>query len=258
MDCVFRVENDSVIVSPYASGPWNPGMQHGGAPASLCVWAAENVPAAAPMRVARLTLDLLRPVPVAPLTYRTEILREGKKIQLVAVHLEAKGVEVARASVLRVRIGGPEFGAIERADALDVPPPEQGAERRAPERSAQSFGAGASLRTVKGEFGQPGPAAIWFRYDRTLVEGQANSPAMLAAAVSDFSNGISSELTFDAWTFVNADLSVSLSRDPVGEWILLNAQTWLGNDGGGIAAARLADRRGYFGRAVQNLVVEKR
>ena len=258
MDCVFRVEHDYVTVGPFASGPWNPGMQHGGAPASLCVWVAEKVPAPAPMRVARLTLDLLRPVPVAPLHIRWEIVREGKKIQLVAVHLEAKGVEVARASVLRVRAGGAEFAAIERADALDVGLPEDGAERRAPERSATSFGAGATLRVINGEFGAPGPAAIWFKYNRTLVEGQANSPAMLAAAVADFTNGISSELTFNDWTFINADLTVSLARDPEGEWILLNAQTWLGNDGGGIAAARLADRRGYFGRVTQNLVVEKR
>lgn len=258
MDCVFRVEKDIVTVSPFASGPWNPEMQHGGAPASLCMWVAENVPAAGPMRVARLTLDLLRPVPVAPLRFRSEILREGKKIQLVAVHLTANGVEVARASVLRVRVGGPEFATIERADALDLAPPEQGAERRAPERSAQSFGAGATLRVIHGMFGEPGPAAIWFRYNRTIIEGQANSPAMLAAAVSDFTNGISSELTFKDWTFINADLLVSLSRNPEGEWILLNAQTWLGNDGGGIAAARLADRRGYFGRVAQNLVVEKR
>jgi hypothetical protein len=258
MDSVFRVEHDHVSVSPFASGPWNPGMQHGGAPASLCVWVAERVPSAVPMRVARLTLDLLRPVPVAPLHIRWEIVREGRKIQLVAVHLEASGVEVARASVLRVRVGGGEFAPIERADALDVGLPEEGAERRAPERSAQSFGAGATLRVINGVFGEPGPAAIWFKYDRTLVEGFANSPAMLAAAVADFSNGISSELTFDAWTFVNADLTVSLARDPEGEWILLNAQTWLGNDGGGIAAARLADRRGYFGRVTQNLVVEKR
>ena len=258
MDSIFRVDNDSVTVSPYASGPWNPNMQHGGAPAALAVWVAENVPAAGPMRVARLTLDLLRPVPVAPLRVRSEILREGKKIQLVAVHLEANGVEVARASILKVRTGGAEFAEIERADALDLPLPEQGVERRAPERSAQSFGASASLRSVKGEFGTPGPAAIWFKFNRDFVEGQVNSPVMRAVAAADFSNGISSELDFASWIFINADLSVSLSRNPEGDWILLNAQTWLGNDGGGMAAARLADRKGYFGRVVQNLVIDKR
>ena len=100
--------------------------------------------------------------------------------------------------------------------------------------------------------------AIWFRFNRTFVAGHANSAAMRAVAVGDFSNGISSVLDFTKWTFINADLSVSLARNPEGDWILLNAQTWLGNDGGGMAAARLADARGYFGRVVQNLVVEKR
>ena len=55
------------------------------------------------MRVARLTVDLMRPVPVAPLTIETELLREGRKIQLVSVRLLAAGTEVVRATVLRVR-----------------------------------------------------------------------------------------------------------------------------------------------------------
>ena len=47
-------------------------------------------------------------------------------------------------------------------------------------------------------------------------------------------------------------------REPVGEWILLDAETWVGPDSVGIAAARLADTRGYFGRAVQSVIFEKR
>jgi hypothetical protein len=57
-------------------------MQHGSAPAALAVWAAEAIPTAQPMSIARVTIDLMRPVPVAPLTLQTEILREGRKIQL--------------------------------------------------------------------------------------------------------------------------------------------------------------------------------
>ena len=65
------------------------GSEHaaGGAPASLVVWAAERIPTAMPMQVARVTIDLMRPVPVAPLTLETEVLREGRKIQLCAVRL---------------------------------------------------------------------------------------------------------------------------------------------------------------------------
>lgn len=233
-------------------------MQHGGAPSALAVWAAQQVPAPAPMRVARLIVDLLRPVPVVALTLRTEVLHEGRKIQLVSVHLDSAGVEVARATVLKVIRSAKDLSSVATAPALDLPPSEEGLERRAPERSAVSFGANASLRAVKGEFGSPGPASIWFRMNRDFVEGHDTTPAMRAVATADFSNGISSVLEFSKGIFINADLSVSLARDPEGDWILNDAVTWLGHDGGGIAQARLADRRGYFGHATQNLVIEQR
>jgi hypothetical protein len=44
----------------------------------------------------------------------------------------------------------------------------------------------------------------------------------------------------------------------VGEWVLLDAETWAAPNGGGIAFAKLADTTGYFGRAVQNILIEKR
>ena len=43
------------------------------------------------MRVARLTVDLLRPVPVATLDIETEVVREGRKIQLLQVRLLHEG-----------------------------------------------------------------------------------------------------------------------------------------------------------------------
>ena len=76
--------------------------------------------------------------------------------------------------------------------------------------------------------------------------------------IRDSSNGTASTLDFRAWTYINADLTVNLSRQPVGEWILLDGESWIGPDGTGLATSRLADRHGYFGRAVQSLVIEKR
>jgi hypothetical protein len=89
------------------------------------------------------------------------------------------------------------------------------------------------------------------------VAGAQNSPLMRAAMTADFSNGVSSALGVD-WTFLNGDLSINLMRMPVGEWVLLDAETWIDPAGTGMAAGRLADERGYFGRCVQSLVVEKR
>jgi hypothetical protein len=81
---------------------------------------------------------------------------------------------------------------------------------------------------------------------------------MRAVIAGDFCNGASTLLPFQSWTFLNADLTISLARDPVGEWVLLDAETWLGPDGSGIAFARLGDTRGYFGRAIQSVLIEKR
>jgi hypothetical protein len=114
------------------------------------------------------------------------------------------------------------------------------------------------MRAALGRFGVPGPGAIWYRVDRPIVEGAAVSQAMRAVVAADFCNGTSAVLDFRQWTFLNADLTVSMAREPVGEWILLDAESWIGPDGAGLAMARLADERGYFGRAVQSLVIEKR
>src|SRR6202012_1700176 len=104
MQAIYRVEGNHVITSPDAAGPWDPGMQHGSAPASLVVWAAEAIATPVPMRIARVTVDLMRPVPLAPLTLETEVLREGRKIQLCAVRLSAGSTVVVNATVLKVKL----------------------------------------------------------------------------------------------------------------------------------------------------------
>jgi Thioesterase-like superfamily len=253
MEAIFRVDGADVVTSPHAAGPWDPKMQHGGAPASLVVWAAERIPAPAPMQIARATIDLMRPVPVAPLTIETEVLRQGRKIQLCAVRLKANGVLTVGATVLKVRKQAQPLPDDIVEPPLDVASPEQS--RIEPQNSP--FGSGMTIRAARGRFGGPGPGAIWYRADRPLIDGFAISQAMRAVAASDFCNA-SSALDWQKWTFLNADLSVSMAREPVGEWILLDAVSWIGPDGAGLAMARLADTNGYFGRCAQSLVIETR
>ena len=89
MNCLYSVDQDTATPTEYTAGPWDTGLQHGGAPTALIAWAAERVPAREPMQVVRITVDLLRPVPIAPLQIRAEVVREGRKIQLCAVTLLA-------------------------------------------------------------------------------------------------------------------------------------------------------------------------
>lgn len=256
MEAVYRVDGNRVLTRPHAAGPWDVTMQHGGAPSSLVAWAAERIPSPQPMRIARVTVDLMRPVPVAPLTIESEVVREGRKIQLCAVRLLADGVEVVRASILKIRAQAVALSAISAEQPLDVPGPEAGREEEP--MGSNNFVRGVTLRAVRGGFGELGPGAIWFRANRPIVEGAPISQAMRATLSADFSNGVSAVLDFSKWIFINADLTVTLAREPVGDWILLNSEMTLGPDGAGLAVSRLGDAHGYFGRAVQCLVVEPR
>src|ERR1700745_3936907 len=179
MEAIFRVDGSKVEVSPKAAGPWDPHMQHGSAPAALCVWAAEAIPTPVEMRIARVTIDLMRPVPLVALTLHTEVLRTGRKIQLCAVRLLADGVVVVAASVLKVR-----RQAMPRpSDIADLPVTLPGPDhsREYPAQFSNSpFVTGMQLRAARGAFGVPGPGAIWYRVVRPLIEGENVSQAMRA------------------------------------------------------------------------------
>lgn len=256
-DAVYRVDGHHIITSAHAAGPWNPHMQHGSAPSALVTWLAEQVPTASPMAVTRVTIDLMRPVPVAPLTYEIEVLREGRKIQLVGIRLLSNGTVVTTATVLKMRVAQQPLPLEIRDAPVTVPLPDAPGLSEPMDHSSP-FVTGMTIRVVRGGFLSLGPGAIWYRANRAIVEGQPMSQAMRAVIASDFSNGSSSVLSFKDWTFLNADLTVSLARRPVGDWILLDSETWIGPDGSGLAASKLADTAGYFGRAIQSLVIEKR
>lgn len=218
---------------------------------------AEAIPTPAPMRIARITIDLMRPVPVAPLTIECEILREGRKIQLCGIRLKADGVVVVSASVLKIKQQAAELPREVAALPLDLPGPDHCMVEPA-DHASSPFARCISMRAARGRFGQLGPGAIWFRVDRPLIAGAAVSQAMRAVVAADFTNGTAPALDFNQWTFINADLTVNLAREPVGDWILVDGESWIGPDGAGLAMSRLADVRGTFGRAVQSLVIERR
>lgn len=245
-----------VTATRLAAGPWSDQACHGGAPGALVTRAAEAVPTLVPMEVARVTCELIRPVPIGPLDVSAEVAREGKKIQLVDVRVQAGGVDVVRARVLKFRVADqPELKAL-HAFEQRIPGFDEGMseESRVPDRFASLF----TLRTVRGSFREAGPAAMWFRLDGELVATETASPFMHAVAAADFTNGISTPIPFDRWTFLNGDLTVNFARRPVGKVILVDARTLPGGSGRAVAQSRLGDEAGWFGFATQSLLLERR
>lgn len=255
---LFVPDGDRYVPTELGASPWAPDSLHGGATAALLARALErHEPGDAPMQLVRITVEMVRPVPLAPLALETTTLRPGRRVQLVGARLAAGGVEVTRAVGLRIRIADLPLpdGA-----ADDEPPPPRPASGRLT-RVKWGWTAfhthGVEIRTVAGDFMAPGPSTAWFRLRHPVVAGEAPSPMMRVAAAADFGNGISQELPMGGWSFVNPDLTITVSRPPAGEWVCLAATSHLGAAGIGFAESALYDERGRIGRATQSLLLDR-
>src|SRR5437899_12859568 len=96
-DALFERDGTRFVPTELCRGPWSPDAQHGGPPAALLARAAERFEGGEEMPVARLTVELLRPVPLVPLTVPLRWARPGRKVQTVAAALRAGDTEGTRA-----------------------------------------------------------------------------------------------------------------------------------------------------------------
>lgn len=260
-DALYVADGDRFVPTPFSTGPWAPDAQHGGAPAALLTGLIERVEAAGPMLISRVTFELMRPVPIAPLTVTTEVLRPGRKVQLVEARLRAEdGTEVMRATALRIRTADLPVPDETRPDDPVPGRPEGGDihEFPATRHDGPSFHAVAcEIRFTSGGFDRPGPGAAWIRLTVPVIEGQETTPMMRLAAASDFGNGLSWVLPRTDWVFINPDLTIHANRPPEGEWVGLRSVTHPDNDGVGFAESALYDQRGRLGRAIQSLLLDR-
>jgi hypothetical protein len=256
-DPVFRREGDAFVPTGHARGPWDPGQLHGGAPGALIAEAIQEEG----YLLARLTLDFLGPVPMAPLTVRARTTKPGRSFQLAEAELSAAGQVVVRARAVRLRRGHVELPARPDDDAAPPPAPHTGHPDPFPAKGGHDEGfhrTAMDIRFLAGAGFGTGPARAWFRLTRPLVDDDPPSAMARVVAAADFGNGISRVVDFESYLFVNTDLTVHLHREPAGEWVLLDARTRLESHGAGLAHSILSDERGRLGLAAQSLFVAAR
>lgn len=258
-DSVFRCSGDDILPSALARGPWHPGAQHGGAPAALLTAIAERQLGDEPgWAMARLTLEFLRPVPIAPLIASAAV-QPGGSVRRVEVCLFHEGMPVVRGVAMFIRERELDLSATPMAPEL--PPPDACDEPlRIPGMAMQtSFHYTAmESRVAAGSASAPGRAAVWFRMRVPLVRGWTASGAARATAAADFGNGISWAVPLDRFVFANADLTVSLHRPPRGEWVGVDSTTVVQPSGIGLTVSTLHDELGRIGVAQQALVIKPR
>jgi Thioesterase-like superfamily len=262
MSSAFYVsEGGQFVASELTRGPWDPDSQHAGPPAGLIGRELERCPSPtgeSDWQVGRITYEILRSVPIAPLVVRAEVVRPGKSVELLSASLADEQGPVITASAWRVarrRVKLP--GGQASAD----PPPGPGAGTPQPFfDTGQEIGYHSAMeyRFVEGSFLERGPATVWMRMGVPLVDGEQPSPLQRVLVAADTGNGVSATLDLARHVFINVDLSVHLHRLPSGEWVCLEAITSPQPSGVGLADTALYDERGPIGRALQTLLIRER
>ena len=253
--------DDAYVATHLTQGPWNPEHQHGGPVSALLAHVVEQVPTLVPMRCGRLTIDLMRTVPVARLETTARIVREGKRVQLVEAALVHEGVEVARASALRVRTADSAAALTHpRRPDESPPPPPTGIEESVLAKAGlpvPGFLLALDMHRVTGGLGQGAPACTWFRLKHPVVADVETTPFVRLAALADFTSGTANYLPIDRWSSINADISINMLREPVGDWIAVDAVAHVAGDGIGHSRATLYDATGMVGSGSTVQVVDQ-
>ena len=251
-------ENSRFVPSPHCIGPWDPRLQHGGPPSALLGRAIERHGDAAAFVTTRVTIELLRPIPLVPLEVTLIPVREGRQVQWLQTELVAEGKLVARASGVRVaraplgRVPAPTVGAAAPRGPADLPdftfdffPSDEGYHRA------------VEMRIAEGEWSK-GPLTAWLRPRIPLIDGESLSALERTLILVDATNGLAPSLPVERFTFINPDLTVHLSRPLEGEWLALSARAMPPEEGAGLVQSRLFDARGELGSALQSLVIRPR
>lgn len=258
-DAYFRRLSGDAAESTYRSdpstgGPWAAHLQHGGPPNALMVAAAEACASAetgrADLVALRLATEFVGPVPVTDVTVRAHVVRAARAGALVDTRLAADGRDCLHGRVWLVREADTTAVAA-GGDPAEVP-------------SDQLPGLGASFpyadsidwRLIRGGLREPGPGVAWARPRHPVLADVPLTSLQLAALVGDSASGLSSELDWRTWSFLNIDLDVHLARHVEGDWLLLDAATHLGPRGAALARGTLSDASGVVGTTAQTLVLE--
>jgi hypothetical protein len=207
--------------------------------------------------VGRLTMELLGPVPVGPLRVEAAVVRPGRTVEMceATAYDEGRDRACARATAWL-------FPATDDGPVQDGRPLAHTAEDGVPKDPPASWTGGyldaVEWRWIEGAVTEPGPGVVWMRPRVDLVEGERLSPVQRLMSCVDSASGVSAALDPADWAFLNTELTVHVLREPVGEWLCLDAETTLSSGSVGMAVSSVYDERGLVARSAQALLVARR
>lgn len=251
---LYQRDADAFVGTGATRSSWHANGQSGGAVLALLGHVLEDVPTLTPMSLTRLTVDIVRPVPVGERLHVTpKVVREGKKIQVVELTVSTDHLECTRARALRIRdsdlgsAGVPLPPSTTDTDpAAGLPPPEElaGVEHR--EGVADFLRFGAECRRTPAPV--DGLHGLWLRMRIPVVAGEPVRATSRATLPMDCVNLIGVEGLVRGVSMINADVSAHVFRMPRGEWVAMTGHTYFNHAvGHGMSMATMSDHQGVFG-----------
>jgi hypothetical protein len=261
----------------HTAGPWSPDAQHMGPPAALLTRELErcggsvrrsdsdkaadtdagvDTDASRRSSLVRLVFEVLGPVPLSELTVRAAVERSGRTVELLSAELIAGDRTAVRARAWRA--AHTDTASVTAGAPASLPPPTGTEPMAIPYGLRRGYLNATEWRSVSGGMNGAGAATVWGRTLVDIVAGEKSTALQRLCAIADSGNGVSGRLDSRQWLYINTDLTLHLYRDPVGEWIGLDAETVVGPTGSGLATSVLHDHTGALGRAAQSLVIRPR
>jgi hypothetical protein len=236
---------------------WDPAIQHGSPPLALMTKLIEELTRDSPLRIGRVSMDILGAIPVEPVRVRAWVERPGSRISLLA------------AEMIAARPGGPDRAVARAAawllapsDTADVatdrfPPLTEGEADPVPhswEGAAGYLEAVSWRRQRELDNGSP---VVWMSPLAYLVDTEEMTQTQRLALIVDCANGAGAAIDPQRFVFMNTDTAMHLHRIPVGNDFGLRARGSIGPDGIGVTTAEIFDRQGFIGTCAQTLLVQR-
>jgi acyl-coenzyme A thioesterase PaaI-like protein len=254
---LFLRDGDTFVPTRLAQGPWGSSIS-GHAVGGMLGRTLEREAGDAELQPARLTVDLLRPVALAPLQVQTNLVRDGRRLRLADATITQNGTVVARASGLFLRRGE------QPTDQVFTTPVTMPAKPTEPDVLGDDlpmFLWAFGKDPVHGspgigitEWQHSGPKYVWLRETKPLIEGEALTPFTRAAMAGDVASSLSHWST-GGLTWINADYTLTLSRLPDGPYLGLAALTHYSDAGVATGTATIVDHRGPIGTGTATALV---
>jgi hypothetical protein len=240
------------------AGPWSPKTQHGGPPSALVGRMLERHDPRPGSHIARVTVELVRPVPVAEVQVEVRTLRSGRSTELLEAEMTAGGRAVLLARAWRV-VDSPGHTPRVRNEPEPLPLPGPQPPQTMTGAHLEGYLSAMEWRFAPGQgFDVRGPGSAWLRQRIPLLADEPDTGLTRALTVADSNWAVAFELDYVQDLVINTDVTLALHREPVGEWLCMTSATAAGPGGGALASGRLDDVEGDCGRILQTLLVAAR